>query len=139
MRSSSKKWKVVMMHRDVLTYRINGRPERREGIEDEGVQFRPLFEELEVDLVLTAHLHTYRNRGHIFNFESSDHGAVYILTGVAGNVRYYNLWIDHALDRYVAPQPETDNYLTMDFSENTIAVRCYLPDGTLLDETVLQK
>ncbi len=39
----------------------------------------------------------------------------------------------------VAPQPETDNYLTMDFSENTIAVRCYLPDGTLLDETVLQK
>ncbi|MGN1049093.1 MAG: metallophosphoesterase [Selenomonadaceae bacterium] len=139
MRSSSKKWKIVMMHRDVLTYRINGRPERREGIEDEGVQFMPLFEELEVDLVLTAHLHTYRNRGHIFNFESSDHGPVYILTGVAGNVRYNNLWIDHALDRYVAPQPETDNYLTMDFSENTIAVRCYLPDGTLLDETVLQK
>lgn len=139
MNASNKKWKIVLMHRDILMYRINGRSDRPEGFDDEGIQFMPLFEDLGVDIVFTAHLHTYRNRGHLYNFDSSDHGPIYILTGIAGNVRYPNLWVNHALDKYVAPQPETDNYLTMDVTTNSINVKCFLPDGTLLDETVLNK
>ena len=137
--SSNKKWKIILIHKDVLQYRINGRPERQEGFSEIGTEFMPLFDELKIDLVLTAHLHTYRDRGHIYNFEHNPQGPLYILTGVAGDVRYSNLWIDHALDKVIAPQPETDNYLTLEVSENQIDVKCFLPDGTEIDHATIKK
>ena len=138
--NTKKKWKVVLLHRDVLQYGIHGRPERIPGIDEKvGRAFMPLFEEGGVDAVLTAHLHTYRNRGHIANFAAHDTGPLYLLTGVAGNVRYPNLWIDHELDRVVAPQPETDNYLTLEASSDALTFRCFLPDGGIIDEVTLRK
>lgn len=139
MAASQKPWKVVLMHRDVLQYRINGRPERQEGFDEEGLVWMPVFEEMGVDAVLSAHIHTYRNRGHIRNFQHDASGPLYILTGVAGNVRYPNLWVNHALDEYVAPQPETDNYMTMQATESQLDFYSYLSDGTELDHAVLQK
>ena len=137
--ASDKKWKVVMLHKDVLRYRIEKRPERTEGISKFGEAFMPLFDELGIDVVLSAHLHTYRNRGHIKNFQRNPSGPLYILTGVAGNVRYPGLWIDHALDEVVAPQPETDNYMTMEASKDALRFRCFLPDGTTIDEAIVKK
>ena len=138
--ASKKKWKIVLLHRDVLRYGIKKRPERIPGIsEDVGRGFMPIFDKYGVDVVLTAHLHTYRNRGHLYNFEPSSHGPYYILTGVAGNVRYPDLWIDHPLDKTVAPQPETDNYLTLEASENALHFQCFLPDGTIIDNVTLRK
>ena len=136
---SKRKWSIALLHKDVLQYRIHNRPERQEGISDAGEAFMPLFDELGMDLVLTAHLHTYRNRGHIHGFHRDPRGPLYILTGVAGDVRYPGLWIDHALDEVVAPQPETDNYLTMDVAEDEITVKCFLPDGREIDRAVLKK
>ena len=137
--ASKQPWKVVLMHKDVLQYRIEGRPERTEGLSEDGEIWMPLFEEAGIDAVLSAHLHTYRNRGHILNYQHNPAGPLYILTGVAGNVRYPNLWTDHALDEYVAPQPETDNYLVMKAAADKIDIFCYLPDGTELDHAVLEK
>lgn len=137
--SSSKKWKIVLMHRDVLRYRIHNRPERTEGIEEIGETFMPLFDELNIDIVFTAHLHTYRNRGHLYNMRPDNHGPLYILTGVAGNVRYPNFWIDHAYDKVIAPQPETDNYITLDVRYDKLTVSCYLPDGTAIDTISVTK
>ena len=54
-------------------------------------------------------------------------------------MRYPNLWLNHALDEYVAPQPETANYMTMQATENQLDFYCYLPDGTALDHEVLKK
>ena len=139
MLANDKKWKIVFVHKDVLQYRINGRPERREGFSDIGTEFMPLFDELKIDIVFTAHLHTYRDRGHIYNFQHNPQGPLYILTGVAGDVRYPSLWINHALAEVVAPQPETNNYLTMQVSENQIDVFCFLPDGTEIDHAVVVK
>jgi hypothetical protein len=136
---SSKKWKIALIHKDVLQYRIHNRPERQEGISEVGEAFMPLFEELGIDLVFTAHLHTYRNRGHIKNFRRDSQGPLYLLTGVAGNVRYPGLWIDHELDEVVAPQPETDNYLTMQVTNKEITVRCFLPNGQEIDKVTLTK
>lgn len=137
--ASDKKWKVVLTHRDVLHYRIAGLPERLEGISEEGIAFMPLFDELGIDAVLTAHLHTYRNRGHIRDFERDPSGPLYILTGVAGNVRYPDLWLDHALDKFIAPQPETDNYLTLEASADALRFRCFLPDGSCIDDVTVRK
>ena len=137
--ASDKKWKVVMLHKDVLRYRIEKRPERTEGISKFGEAFMPLFDELGIDVVLSAHLHTYRNRGHIKNFQRDPSGPLYILTGVAGNVRYPGLWIDHMLDEKIAPQPETDNYMTLEASKDALRFQCFLPDGTIIDDVTVQK
>jgi len=136
---SQKQWKIVLIHKDVLQYRIHNRPERQEGISDVGEVFMPLFDELGIDIVFTAHLHTYRNRGHIHDFRRDSRGPLYILTGVAGNVRYPGLWIDHELDEVVAPQPETDNYLTMEVGERKVSVKCFLPDGREIDRVTVSK
>ena len=139
MEKSRKRWKIALLHKDVLQYRIHQRPERTEGFSDIGEAFMPVFDALGIDLVLTAHLHTYRNRGHIEAFRRSPKGSVYILTGVAGDVRYPNLWVDHALDEAVAPQPETDNYLVLEVKDAQLAVECFLPDGTRIDRVEMVK
>lgn len=139
MEKNRRKWKIALLHKDVLQYRIHNRPERTEGFSDIGEAFMPVFDKLGIDLVLTAHLHTYRNRGHIQSFRRSPKGPVYILTGVAGDVRYPNLWIDHALDETVAPQPETDNYLVLEAKDSSLTVECFLPDGTRLDHVEVVK
>ncbi|WP_318254612.1 metallophosphoesterase [Selenomonas sp. GACV-9] len=137
---STAKWKVVLIHKDVLQYRIKKRPERKEGISAVGRAFMPLFDELGIDLVLTAHLHTYRNRGRLYDKQpSTDKGPLYILTGVAGNVRYPNLWTGHAFDKVVAPQPETDNYLTLAVTDSSLTVTCFLPDGQEIDRACVTK
>ena len=140
MANTNKKWKVVLMHKDVLQYAFESRPQpRSEGISEEGNVFMPLFDQYKVDVVLTAHLHTYRNRGHIENFQRSDSGPLYIITGVAGNVRYPGLWRQHALDITVAPQPETDNYMVMEAREGTLRFQSFLPSGEVLDDVSVSK
>ena len=142
LKQTTKKWKIVLMHKDVLRYAFNPdtRPESRdEGISDEGRVFMPIFDAYNVDAVLTGHLHTYRNRGHIKNFTRDKSGPLYLLTGVAGDVRYPSLWKQHSLDLYVPPQPETDNYMTMEATAYTLRFQCFLPDGTLLDTAEIRK
>jgi phosphodiesterase/alkaline phosphatase D-like protein len=137
---TKKKWKIVLMHKDVLQYGFLTRPTpRAEGISEEGKIFMPIFDENKVDVVLTAHLHTYRNRGHIRNFEHNDQGPLYILTGVAGNVRYPSLWKTHHLDIAKAPQPETDNFMVMDANADSITFTAYLPDGKEIDKVEVKK
>lgn len=137
---TKKKWKIVLMHKDVLQYGFATRPQPRpEGISAEGKIFMPLFDELGVDAVLSAHLHTYRRRGHIKNFQRDPQGPEYILTGVAGNVLYPSLWKQHGLDEYVAPQPETNNYIVMEATDNGLAFTCFLPSGEKLDTVLVSK
>ena len=138
---SKKKWKVVLMHKDPLQYSFadTSRPHREEGFSEEGKTFMPLFDKAGVDLVLSAHLHTYRDRGQIYDFKRDTKGPTYVILGLGGNVRYPGLWKKHALDEYVAPQPETDNYTVLEASDDKLVLTGYLPDGTKLHETVVTK
>jgi len=137
--ANTKKWTVVLMHRDPFQYAFD-RPgaSRDVGFDDEGVLFMPIFDEFNVDLVLSAHLHTYRNRGHVRNFDRNPTGPLYILTGIAGDARRPK-WKQHPLDVYVAPQPETNNYMSMTVTPNKLIIKSFLPDGTQLDESVIEK
>lgn len=135
MAKTTKKWKIVLMHKDPLQYGFANRPEpREEGFSPEGRLWMPLFDQYGVDAVLSAHLHTYRDRGHIRNFQRDESGPLYLITGVAGNVQYPGLWKQHSLDEYVAPQPETDNYMTLEVTDDSLIFRSFLPDGQLLEE-----
>ena len=137
--ANTKKWTVVLMHRDPFQYAFN-RPgaSRDVGFNEEGVLFMPIFDEFNVDLVLSAHLHSYRNRGHVRNFERDASGPLYILTGIAGDARRPN-WKEHPLDVYVAPDRDKNNYMTMTVTPNQLIVKAFLPDGIKLDESVIEK
>lgn len=135
MAKTTKKWKIVLMHKDPLQYGFANRPQpREEGFSPEGRLWMPLFDQYGVDAVLSAQLHTYRDRGHIRNFQRDESGPLYLITGVAGNVQYPGLWKQHSLDEYVAPQPETDNYMTLEATDDSLTFRSFLPDGQLLEE-----
>ena len=140
MSQTTKKWKVVLMHKDPLQYAFQSSPQpREEGFSEEGTVWMPLFDKYNIDVVLSAHLHTYRTRGHIRNFRRDADGPLYIITGVAGNVRYPSLWKQHSLDEYIAPQPETDNYLTLEASENALTITGFLPSGEQLNAVSVNK
>jgi acid phosphatase type 7 len=134
-----KKWKIVLMHKDVLTYANRKRIDRQAGISDVGKAWMPLFDQYGIDVVLTGHLHTYRRRERLYNFQPDTRGPLYIVTGVAGNVRYPNLWIDHPFDKVVAPQPETDNYMTLEARANTLKLASFLPSGERIDQVEIVK
>ena len=137
--ANTKKWTVVLMHRDPFQYAFNRPGANRDvGFNEEGVLFMPIFDEFNVDLVLSAHLHSYRNRGHVRNFERDASGPLYILTGIAGDARRPN-WKEHPLDVYVAPDREKNNYMTMTVTSNKLIVKAFLPDGTQLDESFIEK
>ena len=137
--TNTKKWTVVLMHRDPFQYAFD-RPgaNRAIGFDDEGVLFMPIFDEFNVDLVLSAHLHSYRNRGHVRNFDRDASGPLYILTGIAGDARRPK-WKEHPLDVYVALDRDKNNYMTMTVKPNKLIVKAFLPDGTQLDESVIEK
>ena len=137
--ANTKKWTVVLMHRDPFQYAFD-RPgaSRAEGFDEEGVLFMPIFDEFHVDLVLSAHLHSYRNRGHVRNFDRDASGPLYILTGIAGDARRPK-WKQHPLDVYVIPDREASNYMTMTVTPNQLVVKAFLADGTQIDESVIEK
>ena len=142
--ASRAKWKVVLMHRDIFLYGFgpeSGREQTQTHFLDFSYQLLPVLEKYKVDAVLTAHLHTYRRRVPLQNFTPAPQGAgiTYILTGVAGDVRYPKLWGDFAWDAATAPKPETANYLTLRADEKTLEFKAFLPDGRQFDEVKLTK
>ena len=142
--ASRAKWKVVLMHRDIFLYGFgpeSGREQTQTHFLDFSYQLLPVFEKYNVDAVLTAHLHTYRRRVPLQNFAPAPQGAgiTYILTGVAGDVRYPKLWGDFAWDAATAPKPETANYMTLRADEQSLEFKAFLPDGRQFDEVKLTK
>ena len=76
------KWKIVLMHKDILRYAFTDRPNN---FDPASIQFTPwaqqlmpVFEEYNVDAVLTAHLHTYRRRVPLKAFKPDNTGITYI-------------------------------------------------------------
>ncbi|MEE0328388.1 MAG: metallophosphoesterase, partial [Phascolarctobacterium succinatutens] len=142
--ASRAKWKVVLMHRDIFIYGFgpdSGREQSKTHFLDFSYRLMPVFEKYKVDAVLTAHLHTYRRRVPLQNFAPAPQGSgiTYILTGVAGDVRYPKLWGDFEWDAATAPKPETANYMTLTADEKTLEFKAFLPDGKQFDEVKLTK
>lgn len=142
--ASKAQWKVVLMHRDIFIYGFgteSGRAQSKTQFLDFSYQLMPVFEKYKVDAVLTAHLHTYRRRVPLQNFAPASQGAgiTYILTGVAGDVRYPKLWGDFEWDAATAPKPETANYMTMTTDAQALEFKAFLPDGKQFDEVKLTK
>ncbi len=139
---SAAKWKIVLLHRYIFLYGFgqeSGRQQTKTRFLDFSYRLMPMFEKYNVDAVLSAHLHTYRRRVPLRNFAPAENGITYILTGVAGSVRYPKLWGDFAWDAARAPQPETANYLTLQADDSRLLFKAFLPDGKQFDEVTIKK
>lgn len=72
MAKTTKKWKIVLMHKDPLQYGFANRPQpREEGFSPEGRLWMPLFDQYGVDAVLSAHLSTPTATGAISGTSSA--------------------------------------------------------------------
>lgn len=116
-------WKVVLMHKDIYDY-------MQDKLDYIGEKFMDLFDELNVDLVLTGHLHTYRRRK-----KFKEHKPLYILCGVSGDQRYTEP--ERSVDE--VSMTALDNYIIMESTSKVLRLRCYDVDGTLIDDVTLNK
>ena len=129
-----KKWQVVLMHKDILAYdEFQANSKTLMGISDVGYAFMPLFEELGIDLVLTGHMHTYRNRGHIFKYAPASQGPVYLMSGPIGN-QQYNVPEDKHFDKSAIYQPTPPNYLLLEASQERLTVTCLTAAGDFVEK-----
>lgn len=133
------RWKVVLMHKDTLRYPNTKRSDTVPGITDMGYAFMPIFDEYHVDAVVSAHYHMYRRRGHIKDFRRDESGPLYIISGVAGDVRYATLWKSHPLDTFVSPYPAETNYIVLTKTDDRLTFEAFLANGTKFDEVQVNK
>lgn len=126
-------WKIVFMHKDIYNY---GRNTFDADIAD---KFLELFDELEIDLVFTGHLHTYRNRGKIFARKKSARGTTYILCGRAGDQKYVepHSTIDDVTYKNLRGEPES--FIALDIRAEEIHLTACTVDGEIIDDFTLTK
>ena len=130
--NTNRRWKIVLMHKDIFDYATGN-------FNDIAENFMPIFDELEIDLVFTGHLHTYRNRGKIFEQKKSSHGTVYILCGRSGDQKYVEK--NSPIDDVTAPnlQTEPESYIFLDVSVESLSLTCKTVDGQIFDKFTLKK
>lgn len=125
-------WKIVLMHKDIYDY-------AQDKFNDIADRFLELFDELEIDVVFTGHLHTYRNRGKIFARKKSSRGTTYILCGRAGDQKYVEP--NSAIDDVTAPnlRGEPESFIVLDVNAAELNLTCRTVDGEIFDSFTLTK
>lgn len=140
--TTRKPWKIVLMHKDIVAYdEYQPGTGHAGGISDVGHAFMKSFDVLGIDLVLTGHMHTYRNRGHIYNEVPADHGPTYLMFGPAGNERY-TVPPDTTFDKVSLDQSHPNryrNYMTLAVTPTKCIATCHREDGSTVDRVVLTK
>ena len=125
-------WKIVFMHKDIYDY-------AQDKFNDIADAFTELFDELEIDLVFTGHLHTYRNRGKIFARQKNLSGTTYILCGRAGDQKYVEPPSD--MDDVTFPnlRGEPESFIVLTVDANEINLTAQTVDGEIIDSFTLTK
>lgn len=130
--NTNRRWKIVLMHKDIYDY-------AQDKFNDIAEIFMGLFDELNIDLILTGHLHTYRNRGHIFARQKSDSGPCYVLCGRSGDQKYVEPHSDVDDVAFENLREEPESYIALDVSEKKLTLTCKTVDGKILDNFTLEK
>ena len=131
-RTVNRRWKIVLMHKDIYNY-------AQDKFSDIGEIFMNMFDELEIDLVLTGHLHTYRNRGKIFAQKKSERGTTYILCGRSGDQKYVEPHSDIDDVTFENLRTEPESYICLDIRADSINLIAKTVDGKILDNFTLEK
>lgn len=114
--TATRRWKIIFMHKAIFNRA------QTDFTDDAKNYFLPLFDELEIDLVLTGHLHTYGNKGKIFAQKKSARGTHYILCGRAGDQNYTH---------------EPESFICLDVRADSINLISQTVSGEILDTVVI--
>ena len=129
---TKKKWKIILIHRNLFSY-----PDT-ENLNELGKAFMPIFDRYHVDLVFTAHIHSYGRTKPLYQGLPAPKGTVYISTGRAGDKPWEKSLqkpVEVVFDNALA-QP---NYLSLTVDANQLNVKAIRQDYSLIDEFTLQK
>ena len=85
MNSTDKDWKIVAMHKSPYTLGKDGKWPDAQYLSK---SLSKVFDECDVDLVLSGHDHQYLRTKAIKNNKLDEDGTVYVLAGTAGSKRY---------------------------------------------------
>ena len=132
MKSTNKKWRVILMHKDIVNYDIH--PPK---IESVSKKLMALFDRLQIDAVITGHVHAYRRRAKMKNMKEDTGGTLYICDGYAGD-QYYPDIPRHPWDKVTAPQPEAPCYTSLEATNDKLIFKTYLVGGKKIDEVTLK-
>ncbi|MCP3101517.1 metallophosphoesterase [Myxococcus sp. K15C18031901] len=134
LRASQARWKLVMMHH----------PPWSSGGHGIDTQFRetfaPLFEQGDVDLVLTGHDHDYERTFPLVGESvapKGKRGVTYVVVGTGGAVLRK---FPNPLPRWTAVRSDKDyGFLDVRIHQDVLTARLVTPDGGVADEFVLSK
>ena len=129
---TQKKWKVVLMHRGIWTYPFDG------PLDDIGHTFVPVFDEYHVDLVFTAHVHSYARTKAMKNGRFDPAGTVYITTGRSGE-KVWDKSPQKPMDEFYYNPLDMPNYLVLEASLDALKVAAFKQTGELIDQTEIKK
>lgn len=128
-------WKVILIHRPLFNNEAVGT------LNDLGTALMPLFDRHQVDVVFSAHIHTYgRSRPmQVKNpAKNAPQGTVYLSTGRSGDKiweeskqKQFESVFDRCLD-----QP---NYLVVECRDNWLTVTNFKQDGSVVDTVTMKK
>ena len=128
---SNKKWKVVLVHRSLFRYQ-DGKPNEL------GAALLPVLDRSNVDVVFSAHIHTYGRTAPLKNGNVAGQGTVYISSGRSGDKTWagsrakpQEVAFDNVLD-----QP---NYMKLTADSHKLTVTSLKQDGKLIDTMTLTK
>ena len=129
---TQKKWKIVLMHRGVWTYPFEG------PLDEIGQTFVPLFDAYQVDLVCTAHVHSYARTVPLRAGRPDPAGTVYITTGRSGE-KIWDKSPQKPMDEVYYNPLDMPNYLVLEGTPATLTVTAWKLNGELIDQTEIKK
>lgn len=132
LKENTKPWKIVLLHRSLFSY-----PDVS-NLNELGKAFIPIFDQYHVDLVFTAHIHTYGRTTPLLGGNPAKKGTIYISTGRSGD----KTWSDSKrkpTEIIYNDGLDMPNYLTLEVTEHALKIINVKQDGTLVDEVELKK
>lgn len=135
LKATQKPWKIVLVHRSLFKNSYSGAPN------EIGERLLPIFDAYGVDLVFTAHIHTYGRTVALYEQKpvgKGKKGTVYLSTGRSGDKtwtgsvqKHFETKFDRALD-----QP---NYLVLEAAHAQLKVTNFRQDGSIVDWVEISK
>jgi hypothetical protein len=127
-----KKWKVILMHRGIWEFPFNG------PLDHIGEIFVPVIDKYHVDVVFTAHVHSYARTKPLKNGSYDLNGTVYITTGHSDD-RVWDKSPRKPMDEVFYNPLDTPLYLVLEASQDVLKVAGFKQNGELFDQTEITK
>lgn len=126
------KWRIVMMHSSLYF----------SGMDDDTTLidlYAPIFEEFDIDLVLSGHEHVYSRTAPLTDNRYDENGVTYLAASTASGCNYdgYETTDARIVKNENCSEP---SYSIINFGENVISVKSYFTEsGEMFDEFVIEK